>query len=104
MPQISVVMTNYNKDRFIMQAVESILNQTFADFELIIVDDASMDSSRQILNELAKSDPRIKLIVNNTNMGPSYCRNRALKMATGKYISFVDSDDMIRAERLEKMV
>ncbi|MDH2902153.1 MAG: glycosyltransferase, partial [archaeon] len=47
---------------------------------------------------------RIKLIVNNTNMGPSYCRNRALKMATGKYISFVDSDDMIRAERLEKMV
>ena len=97
-------MTNYNKDRFITQAVESILNQTFADFELIIVDDASTDSSREILYELAKADPRIKLIVNNVNMGPSYSRNRALNMAAGEYISFVDSDDMIRAERLEKMV
>lgn len=104
LPQISVIMTNYNKHRFIAQAVQSVLKQTFADFELIVVDDASTDPSEKILNELAKTDSRIKVLLNSANMGPSYCRNKALKISAGRYICFVDSDDVIRAERLEKMV
>lgn len=103
-PQISVIMTNYNKGRFIAQAIRSVLEQTFADFELIVVDDASTDSSKNILNDLAKADSRIKLLFNSANMGPSYGRNKALKIANGLYISFIDSDDLIRKERLEKMV
>jgi glycosyltransferase involved in cell wall biosynthesis len=102
-PEISVIMTNYNRARFIKQAVESVLEQTLADIELIVVDDASRDSSKLILNELAIKDSRIRLLFNNSNRGPSFSRNKALKIAAGQYICFVDSDDLIRAERLQKM-
>jgi glycosyltransferase involved in cell wall biosynthesis len=97
-------MANYNKERFLTEAVQSVLGQTIADIELIVVDDASTDGSRKILDAFAKKDSRIKLLLNKTNMGPSYSRNRALKIATGRYICFVDSDDIICAERLEKMM
>jgi glycosyltransferase involved in cell wall biosynthesis len=103
-PLVSVIMTNFNKEKFITEAVESVLRQTLSDIELIIVDDSSTDRSLQILSDLAKTDFRIKVLSNSVNKGPSYCRNRALKIASGRYISFIDSDDLIRADRLQKMV
>jgi glycosyltransferase involved in cell wall biosynthesis len=97
-------MANYNKEKFLREAIQSVLDQTFRDIELIVVDDASTDNSKAILDELAKKDSRIKVLFNNSNMGPSYSRNRALKIAKGGYICFVDSDDVIRADRLQKMI
>jgi glycosyltransferase involved in cell wall biosynthesis len=97
-------MANYNKGQFIAEAIESVLRQTFTDFELIVVDDASTDDSLAIINEVAKADARIKILTNETNSGISFTLNKAMKAASGQYLCFIDSDDLIRPERLEKMV
>ncbi|MEE0942222.1 MAG: glycosyltransferase [Methanobrevibacter sp.] len=100
-PKISVVMPVYNSSKYLNQAIDSILNQTFSNFELICVDDASTDSSLEILESFAKNDSRVKILKNDSNKGPGNSRNKALDVSNGKYIFFADSDDWIEKETLE---
>ncbi len=99
-PRVSVVMAAYNAEKYLSQAVDSILAQTLADFELIVVDDASTDGTRAILE--GYSDPRIRALYNPSNLGQSVTRNKALAAAHGKYIAILDADDIAVSTRLEK--
>jgi len=97
--EISVLMCVYNGDVFLAAALESILSQTFTDFELIIVDDASTDKTSQILAEYAQNDSRVKLLKNTKNLGLTKSLNIGLKAAQGKYIARMDADDIAKPER-----
>jgi glycosyltransferase involved in cell wall biosynthesis len=101
MPKVSVILTSYNHAEFLKQAIESVLEQTFKDFELIIWDDASADNSWEIINSY--QDPRIKAYRNERNLWGGNI-NRALAKASGKYIAIHHSDDIWMPEKLEKQV
>jgi len=103
-PLVSVVMPVYNTEKYVAEAIESILNQTFKDFEFIIVDDGSTDNSLKIIKEYAKKDKRIRVIVNEKNMNNSASRNKGIKLARGKYIVTQDSDDISLPTRFEQQV
>lgn len=98
MNKISVILPVFNGEKYIRKAIESVLNQTFTNFELIIVNDGSTDDSLNIINEFR--DNRIKFI-NQVNQGPGASRNKALKIASGVYIMFLDSDDFFTSDALE---
>lgn len=102
MPEVSIIMPVYNAEAYVEKAVQSILRQSFEDFELIVVDDGSSDDSMTIVSEYA-SDPRIK-ILRNGNEGVSAARNTGIKAATGNYIGFVDSDDEVDDTFLSRFV
>ncbi len=102
MPKISVIVPVYNVEKYLSDCLDSILNQTFADIEVICVNDGSTDSSRKILTEYEQKDKRIK-IIDKENGGLSSARNAGMKVATGDFISFVDSDDWIDKTMLEKL-
>ena len=99
MPDISIIMPVYNEEKFLREAIDSILCQTFKHFEFIIVDDASTDSSLQIIKSYV--DKRIILIRNKCNMGNYPSRNKGLEVAQGKYICVMDADDIAYPQRLE---
>lgn len=101
-PFISVVMPAYNVEKYVEEAVCSILDQTYCDFEFIIVDDGSTDRTREILRSF--SDPRISLLFNDKNEGNYPARNRGCRLARGKYIAVMDADDVALPERLERQV
>ena len=103
-PLVSVLMTTYNRENYIGEAIKSVLASTYTNFELIIVDDYSVDTTVEIANRYASSDERIKVFVNEKNLGDYPNRNRAASYAAGKYIKYVDSDDLITSKGLEKMV
>ena len=90
-PLVSIVIANYNKEKYIKKCIDSVLNQTYKNYEIIIVDDASTDRCVSIIKKI-KND-KIKLIINKKNMGIAYSRNRGIKLAKGKYLCFLDSDD-----------
>lgn len=96
---VSVIMPVYNSEFYVTQAVESILNQTYTNFEFIIVDDASTDSTFHIFKNLQKKDKRIILIRNKENLGVTKSLNNALKLSKGKYILRMDADDWAYPER-----
>jgi glycosyltransferase involved in cell wall biosynthesis len=95
-------MPVFNSEKFIYQAIQSILDQTFQDFELIITDDGSTDNSLSIIETF--NDKRIKLIKNTSNLGLTASRNDAINISNGEYIAFLDSDDISRQDRLEKQI
>ena len=101
MPKISVVMPVYNRERYLRDSIESILNQTFTDFEFIIVDDQSTDSSWQIIQEYANKEPKIVAVKNNGKKGCYSARNCGNRLAKGKYIAVMDSDDIALSHRLQ---
>lgn len=103
MTMISVVVPVYKAENFLSNCIKSILNQTYRDLEVILVDDGSPDSSGQICEEYAEKDGRIK-VIHQKNAGAAAARNCGLKAATGKYIAFADSDDWIDQDMYEKMV
>lgn len=103
-PKISVIMSVYNGSAFLQESIESILNQTFADFKFIIIDDCSTDNSGDIITEYAEKDPRIVLVKNQENIGLTKSLNKGLKIAQGKYIARQDADDVSLPERFEKQV
>lgn len=103
-PLVSVIMPVYNAERYIKQAVESILNQTYQKFEFIIVDDASTDSTSKILKDFKKKDSRITLIRNKANLGATKSLNKAVAKASGKYIIRMDADDWSYPERFELQI
>lgn len=104
MPMISVIMPVYNAEKTIKESIDSVLTQTVDDLELIVVNDFSKDKSEEIIKEIAKLDSRIKYYKNSKNMGASESRNFAIGKATGKWIAFLDSDDIWKPEKLEKQL
>lgn len=100
-PKVSVIMSTYNDEKFLAQAIESILNQSFNDFEFIIINDFSKDDSLKIIKSYMKRDNRIKLINNAQNLGPAASRNSGIKKAMGDYIAIMDGDDISMPNRLE---
>lgn len=102
MPKVTVLMSVYNGEKFLREAMESILNQTFKDFEFIIINDGSTDSSRDII--LSYNDLRIMLIDNEKNIGLTRSLNKGLRIVKGEYIARQDADDISFPKRLEKQV
>jgi len=100
---VSVLMTAYNREKYIADAIESVLASSFKDFELIIVDDCSKDHTVEIARRYT-SDPRVQVHVNEKNLGDYPNRNRAASFARGKYLKYLDSDDVIYPHGLEVMV
>ncbi len=101
---VSIVMPNYNCAKYIAETVNSVLSQTYTDWELLIVDDCSTDNSLEVIKEFTQKDERIKLFVNEKNSGAAASRNRALREAKGEWIAFLDSDDLWTADKLEKQI
>ena len=101
-PKISVIIPIYNNGKFLKDCVDSVINQSLVQLEIICVNDGSTDNTAEILSEYTQKDFRIKVIT-QTNHGQSYSRNKALKLAIGDYVLFVDSDDMIAIETCEKL-
>lgn len=102
MPKISVIIPIYNVEKYLKECLDSIVNQTFKDIEIICVDDGSTDESFKILQGYAQKDERIK-VIQQENLGPAVARNKAIKLAKGEYLSFVDSDDYVDLSFLEKL-
>lgn len=103
-PLISVLMTAYNRERYIAEAIESVLQSTYQHWELIIVDDCSIDNTLSIAKEFEKRDCRIRVYENERNLGDYGNRNKAASYATGKYLKYLDSDDKIFRDGLEYCV
>lgn len=101
-PEITVLMPVYNDERFVRFSIESILNQTFQDFEFIIINDASNDNTPEILKDYKNQDSRIIIINNESNLRVPKSLNKGLNVARGKYIARIDSDDISVKDRLEK--
>lgn len=104
-PLVSIIIPLYNAEVFIAQTIQSVLDQTFMDWELIIVDDCSTDRSTKIVNQFAAADSRITLIESAINFGgPAKPRNIGIENARGEYIAFLDADDIWLPEKLEKQL
>ncbi len=103
-PSITVLMTVYNAGRFLDASIESILGQTYRDFEFLIVDDASTDGSVTVAETWAGKDARIRVIRNAANKGQTPCLNQGLALARGKWIARQDADDLSDSERFEKQI
>lgn len=103
MPKLSIIVPVYNIENYIERCVRTILAQTFKDFELILIDDGSVDTSGELCDKLAKEDKRI-YVIHKSNGGVSSARNYGLKIARGKYIMFCDGDDYVRTEWCQCMV
>jgi len=101
---VSIITPSYNCQDFISETISSVLSQTYKNWEMIIVDDCSSDQSVQTINTFIQSDSRIKLIFNDINEGAAVSRNKAIDQARGKYIAFLDSDDLWRQDKLEKQI
>ncbi len=99
---VSIVMPAYNCEKYVVEAINSILAQTYRNWELLVLDDGSKDNTLRIIEEFSQNDSRIKALPNGKNMGVSATRNRGIELASGEWIAFLDSDDMWEPEKLEK--
>ena len=102
MPELVVSMPAYNTERYIGEAIESVLRQTGVDFELFVVDDGSQDNTRKVA--LSFKDPRVKVFRNSRNRGISFCHNRVISESASPFIAHVDSDDLVLPHALNRMV
>jgi glycosyltransferase involved in cell wall biosynthesis len=103
-PMVSVLMTAYNREKYIAYAMESVLASTYRDFELIIADDRSSDGTLDIAKGIAEQDSRVRVFLNENNLGDYPNRNQAASYARGKYLKYVDADDYIYPRGLEILV
>ena len=101
---VSVIMPAFNSERYIVESIESILNQTYRNIELLITDDASEDNTISIIKSYAQKDSRVKAFFLKGNTGAGSARNNSIKHAKGRYIAFCDSDDVWLPEKLEKQI
>ena len=102
MPEVSIITPCYNSSRFLRETINSVLNQSFKDWEWLITDDCSSDNSIEIIKQI--NDPRVVLTVADENGGAGHARNLSLKKATGRFITFLDADDYWEPNFLEEMV
>lgn len=101
---ISIIMPSYNAEQFLENTLNSVVNQTFTDWELIIIDDCSSDNSVEFLQNYISQKKQITLLQLKTNSGPAVARNRGIEYARGKYIAFLDADDYWHKQKLEKQL
>ncbi|WP_243388122.1 glycosyltransferase family 2 protein [Bacillus kexueae] len=101
--KFSVIIPTYNVEKYIVSCIQSVLDQTMNDLEIIVVDDCSSDKTLEIVMNLAKQDSRISFYKNDKNSGPSVSRNKGIELAKGEYIAFLDSDDWWDKNRLANM-
>jgi teichuronic acid biosynthesis glycosyltransferase TuaG len=101
---ISIITPSYKSKRFILETIRSVLSQTYKNWEMIIVDDHSPDNSSEYIENIIQNEDRIKLIKLDKNIGAAEARNKALEVANGKYIAFLDSDDIWLPNKLEKQI
>lgn len=101
---VSVITPAYNCERYIEECISSVLNQTYQKWEMIIVNDNSTDNTRQIVERYLKTDPRIKLYNQKVNMGAAAARNKGIELAEGRFVAFLDSDDMWKPQKLELQI
>lgn len=104
MPKVSIMMACYNAEAYVGEAINSIIKQTYRDWELIIIDDGSTDNSCAICSQYQSQDNRIKILVNEKNMGLVYTRNKMLDVANGEYLAIMDADDISFENRIELQV
>jgi len=102
--KVSIITPAYNSENFISKAMDSVINQTYKDWEMLIVDDFSEDSTVKIVKEYLNKDNRIKLFQQKENKGAGHARNLAIEKSKGRYIAFLDSDDFWETEKLEKQL
>ena len=102
MPKVSIIVPVYNVEKYLNRCIQSLLNQTLKDIEIIMVDDGSPDRCPQMCDNYAKKDNRIK-VIHKQNAGLGYARNSGLEIATGEYIAFVDSDDFVNSQMYETL-
>lgn len=100
--KVSVITPVYNSERFLSDMIDSVCNQTYKDWELILVDDCSSDNSREIIKNYMQIDSRIKYYLLDENSGAAVARNYALEKADGRFIAYLDSDDLWKPDKLEK--
>lgn len=103
-PLVSIITPAYNCEKYIEDTINSVVSQTFQNWEMIIVDDFSSDNTVEIVERIAKTDNRIKLLRQETNLGCAKARNRGLREAKGKYITFLDGDDLLDSNYLESQL
>ncbi|WP_177161705.1 glycosyltransferase family 2 protein [uncultured Fusobacterium sp.] len=103
-PLVSIITPLYNSEKFIAETIVSVLAQTYTNWEMLIVNDCSKDNGASIVEKYSKKDKRIKLFNNKKNMGVSFTRNKAINLSQGKYIAFLDSDDLWHKEKLKKQI
>ena len=103
-PEISVIMPAYNAEKYIAASIENVLNQTFANFELIILDDASSDKTKEVVLSYAQNDSRIVYVEKQSNNGPATLRNEGIRLAKGTFIALNDADDLSETTRFEKQI
>src|ERR1035437_7682203 len=103
--KISIIIPTYNCEKFIERAIESVLNQTFQDFEIIVVDDLSKDNTVSVVKDLQKKDSRIKLIELDKNSGgPALPKNKGFEVSTGEFVAYLDQDDEWLPNKLSEQV
>jgi len=98
---VSIIMPAYDAEKFIREAIESVLSQSYENWELLVVNDCSQDNTTKVVTEYCIKDDRIKLFNNNKNSGPAITRNNAINQAKGRFLAFLDSDDIWLPEKLE---
>lgn len=103
-PIVSVIMPAYNAEKFIEEAISSVLAQSVSNWELIVIDDGSQDGTQQIVADFTRKDSRVRLIVNEENMGVAKSRNRGLDVCCGEYVALLDSDDYWEPQMLHRMI
>ncbi len=99
-PKVSVLIPAYNAEKYIGDTIQSVLDQTFQDFEVIVLDDCSTDSTNEVVKGFGAKDDRIRLFKNKTNLGIAGTRNKLLEYASGKYLAILDADDLCHRDRL----
>jgi len=103
-PLVSILIPTFNSEKFISEAIGSVQNQSYTNWEIILVDDCSTDGTLRLVTEMAQKDNRIQFSRLNNNAGTGVARNRALASAKGKYIAFLDADDLWKPEKLKKQI
>ena len=101
-PIVTIIMPAYNAEKFIFSAIQSVVDQTFDKWELLVINDCSSDKTVEIIEKFMHRDDRIKLLNNPKNLGVSETRNRGIKKALGEWIAFLDSDDLWEKDKLKK--
>ena len=101
---VSIITPSYNSSKFIEECINSVISQTFQNWEMIIVDDCSNDNSREIISDFSEKDKRIRFVFLEENIGAAAARNIAMKKAKGRYIAFLDSDDLWIKDKLERQI
>lgn len=101
---VSIITPNYNSEKYIRETIESVQAQTYTNWEMLVIDDCSTDGSLKILKELSEKDNRVKILLNKRNSGAAVSRNFGLREAKGKWIAFLDSDDLWKPDKLEKQL